>query len=148
MNRLHLEKTAKELKQPSKKASQEFIDKKELIAEEMNKIMSDREDVIKMVGEKNLEMMHDNHRNHARFLASVFMEYDPDVLIETILWVYRAYRTHGFNLSYWPAQLDQWVILHKKHLSAETFNEIYPFYDWMIVNQPAFVAESDKKIEA
>ncbi len=81
MNKLHLEKTAKALKQPSEKAAKEFIDKKELIAEEMNKIMSEREDVIKMVGENNVDMMEDNHRNHARFLASVFMDYEPDVLI-------------------------------------------------------------------
>jgi len=36
--------------------------------------------------------------------------------------------------------------LFKVHLSPETFNEIYPFYHWMIINQPVFAMESDKAI--
>jgi len=30
--------------------------------------------------------------------------------------------------------------------SAETFREIYPFYNWMIVNQPAFTTLSDSAV--
>ena len=146
MTKDHLIETARSLTQPSKKSTDEFISKSERLAAEMNRIMLGRKDLIRMVGEDNTVMMEDNHRNHARFFCSVFTNYNPAVLVETVLWVYRAYRNHGFNLTYWPAQLDQWTELFKKELSKECYAEIYPFYDWMIVNQPAFVAESDKMV--
>jgi hypothetical protein len=42
------------------------------------------------------------------------------------------------SLTYWPAQLDIWVEILRRELSAEALTEVYPFYNWMIVNQPAF----------
>jgi hypothetical protein len=42
-------------------------------------------------------------------MVSLFGDYHPEVLVETVLWVFRAYRSHGFKLTYWPAQLDMWV---------------------------------------
>lgn len=146
MTKEDLIRTASGLKQPSEKAAKEFFEKKELLAEEMNRIMASRKDLNALIGNENLSMMEENHRNHARFISSVFLHYVPEVLVETVLWVFRAYRSHGFNLTYWPAQLDQWVEIFKTHISKETFDEIYPFYNWMIINQPIFVTESDKII--
>ncbi|MEI7673143.1 MAG: hypothetical protein WCK00_13610, partial [Deltaproteobacteria bacterium] len=54
-----------------------------------------------------------------------------------------AYRSHGFQLTYWPAQLDTWVEILQRKLSTEALAEVYPFYNWMIVNQPAFTLLSD-----
>jgi hypothetical protein len=144
MNKSDLIKSAEKLQLPSQAASNEFEEKRELLAAEMNRLMTSRDDLVQLVGEGNIPMMKDNHRNHARFMAAVFLDSEPEVLVETVLWVFRAYRSHGFKLTYWPAQLDNWVELFKTHLSAETFNEIYPFYNWMIVNQAVFVLESDK----
>jgi hypothetical protein len=146
MDKQKLLKSASDLKQPSKQCADEFISKGDKLAAEMNKIMTNRSDVKMMVGDNNISMMEDNHRNHIRFLSSVFTSYEPEILVETVLWVYRAYRNHGFNLSYWPAQLDQWVQIFKTELTDECFKEVYPFYNWMIINQPIFVAESDKLV--
>jgi hypothetical protein len=146
MDKNKLLKTASDLKQPSKQSAEEFIAKSDRLAAEMNRIMASRKDVKMMVGEDNISMMEDNHRNHIRFFCSAFSHYEPEILVETVLWVYRAYRSHGFNLSYWPAQLDQWVQVFKTELTAECFKEVYPFYNWMIINQPIFVAESDKLV--
>lgn len=93
-------------------------------------------------------MMQDNHANHARFLSSIFLHFNADVLIETILWVFRAYRSHGFTTNYWAAQLNNWIIIYKKELSPECFEEIYPFYEWMQINIPLFVKLSDEKLDA
>jgi hypothetical protein len=146
MTKEDLIKSAGMLKQPSHEAGKEYGTKKEILAAEMNKLMASRKDISVLIGENNIKMMEDNHRNHVRFMSSVFLHYNPEVLVDTVLWVFRAYRSHGFHLTYWPAQLDQWVEIFKTQLSAETYKEIYPFYDWMIVNQPAFVSESDKLI--
>lgn len=130
------------LMQPSKQVAEEYSSKSENLAAAMNRIMGERPDVDYMVG-GNLAMMEDNHRNHARFIASLFCAYNPEVLVDTVLWVFRAYRSHGFQLTYWPAQLDTWVELLRKELSPEAMKEVYPFYRWMIVNQPAFAQLSD-----
>ncbi len=146
MSKEQLLKSAEQLVQPTALSAIEFDEKREVLAAEMNRLMGARPDLTALIGENNLVMMEDNHRNHARFISSIFYIYEPAVLVETVLWVFRAYRSHGFRLTYWPAQLDQWVELFKTHLSAEAFREIYPFYHWMIVNQPVFVIESDKQV--
>ena len=146
MSKENLLESAEALKQPSPMAAREYAEKSEMIAAEMNRLMSARTDLNALIGEGNMNMMEDNHRNHVRFISSVFHKYQPAVLVETVLWVFRAYRSHGFHLTYWPAQLDQWVMLFKAHLTEETLHEIYPFYNWMIINQSQFVMESDKVI--
>lgn len=146
MEKKALIKTAAELKQPSAEAVSEFSNMADKMASILNDILSKRTDIVQLVGEGNLEMMYDNHRNHLRFMVSLFQDYDPTVFTETVLWVFRAYRSHGFKLTYWPAQLDNWVSIFKKELSQDCFNEIYPFYHWMIVNNPSFAFVSDQTI--
>lgn len=139
-------KTAAALKQPSAKTIAEFANLADKMATMLNDILSARTDIVQLIGEGNHEMMYDNHRNHLRFMVSLFEDYDPAVFTETVLWVFRAYRSHGFKLTYWPAQLDNWVSIFKKELSQDSFNEIYPFYHWMIVNNPKFAFISDQKM--
>ena len=146
MEKSYLLEMAARLIQPSATTATEYEGKQEMMAVEMNRIMKARADLDNLIGEGNLSMMEDNHRNHARFLTSVFKNYNPQVLVETVLWVFRAYRSHGFKITYWPAQLDTWLEIYKVHLTPETYREIYPFYHWMIVNQATFVEESDRMV--
>jgi len=146
MKKEDLLKSAAKLKQPSKEAIAEFNSKADAMTTIINDRLSQRNDIVQLIGEGNVDMMYDNHRNHVRFMISLFNDYNPVVFTETVLWVFRAYRNHGFKLTYWPAQLDNWVDIFKKELSPECFNEIYPFYDWMIVNNPLFAIISDQAI--
>ena len=143
MNRQDLLETARALPAFSAAAAQEYADQRELLVASLNQIMLQRVDLDQLVGAGNHAMMQDNHRNHARFMGSLFMLLSPAVLVDTVLWVFRAYRSHGFQLTYWPAQLDTWVEIFREDLTEKTFEEIYPFYHWMIVHQPAFVELSD-----
>ncbi len=146
MKKEELLKSASKLKQPSEKAIAEFSAKAEVMTTMLNDRLSRRNDIVQLIGEGNLDMMYDNHRNHVRFMISLFNEYNPVVFTETVLWVFRAYRSHGFKLTYWPAQLDNWVDIFKIELSRECLEQIYPFYDWMIVNNPQFAFISDQTI--
>lgn len=146
MKKENLLQSASSLNQPSAKALNEFSEKAETFAKIINEHFLQRHDLESLVGKDNAEMMCDNHRNHLRFMMSLFTHYEPQVLVETVLWVFRAYRSHGFKLTYWPAQLDNWVAIFRKELSADVFDEIYPFYHWMIVNNPAFAMLSDQAI--
>ena len=113
----------------------------------MNRIFLKRPDLFQLIGSGNDAMMQDNNRNHVQFMGAVFTAFIPEVLTETVIWVFRAYCSHGFNLTYWPAQLDTWVQLLKKELSPAAFTEIYPFYNWMIIHQPDFVMLSDSMLK-
>jgi hypothetical protein len=145
MTRDDLVATAEKLTQPSPEAAEEFARARDKLVAKGNQIMAARSDLERLVGSGNQAMAEDNNANFARFMESMFGAYEPEVLVETVLWVFRAYRSHGFQLTYWPANLNTWVGMLREELSATTFEALYPFYDWMIVNIPAFVAISDQQ---
>lgn len=146
MKKEQLIKLAQQLKQPDSKAAYEFSQKKDEYASHLNELMLKRDDLTKLIGIDGQTMMQDNHRNHVRFMESIFLAYDPEVLVDTVLWVFRAYRSHGFNLAYWPAFIGTCINQIKKEFTEETYNQIYPFYNWLLVNQAAFVELSDKEM--
>lgn len=148
MDKKDLTGSAQKLKQVSKSSAWDYAGKSDLLVSKMNSVMSQRKDILEIVGENNLDMMRDNHSNHARFMASIFNQYSPEVFVETILWVFRAYRSHGFTTNYWAAQLNLWIDIIKLDLSPEAISEIIPYYEWMQVNIPVFVKLSDEKLES
>ena len=135
--------SASELKQPPLEAAKEFSQKREQLASIGNQWMSERPDLERLVGEGNLPMAENNNRNFARFMESLFHHFEPEVFLETVLWVFKTYRAHGFTLAYWPANLDTWVNILAKELSTESYNAIYPFYNWLITNIPVFAKLTD-----
>jgi hypothetical protein len=126
----------------------EYAKKENILISRINTVMEQRADIESLVGLHNLSMMNDNHANHVRFMASIFKNYNPEVLVETILWVFRAYRSHKFTTNYWAAQINAWIGILEKELSAEAFLEIYPYYEWMQINIPLFVVVSDEKLDS
>lgn len=148
MDKNQLLGTAKQLINVSNKASEEYQQKAEQMIQKMNSLMLERPDLEDLIGENNTEMMKENHANHVRFIASVIRNYNPEVLVETVLWVFRAYRSHGFTTNYWAAQLNGWIVILKETLSSGSYEEVYPYYEWMQVNIPAFVMLSDEKLNA
>ena len=141
-----LVKTASMLKQPSASAVKEFSQKHQQLASMGSQLIAKRADLEKLVGISNQSMAEDNNRNFARFMDSLFSDFNPNILVETVLWVFRAYRSHGFQTTYWAANLNIWVDLLRKELSNDTFESIYPFYNWLIVNIPIFVKLTDESM--
>ncbi len=134
MSREKLIQAASQIRHPSRETAAEYAAKSELLAAEMNRVFSKRPDLESLIGPGNLNMMQENHRNHTRFIAALLMDFQPEVLVETLLWVFRAYRSHGFRLAYWPTQLEIWVQILKDNLQSESFNAVYPVYGFMIAN--------------
>ena len=147
MERKQLFESAEQLKQVSENTFSEYQGKVELLIIRINGLMLERPDLENLIGKNNTNMMKDNHANHARFIASILKNYNSDILVDSILWVFRAYRSHGFNSNYWSAQLNAWIITLKEVLSPESYIEIYPYYEWMQINIPIFVKVSDEKLE-
>ncbi len=147
MNQYELLYKAGSLTPPSEQTVTEYKKKADKLTAEVSRLLVARPDLERLIGADNQSMMEDNHRNHARFMESLFVAYSAEVFVETVSWVFRAYRAHGFQLTYWPAQLDLWLELLKKELSEDAYREIEPFYRFMLVNQAAFVQLSDATIK-
>jgi hypothetical protein len=146
MNRQHLQQTACQLRQPPPSAAAEFEAIRYSLAEELSRRMAARPDLERLIGSGNLPMMQDNSRNFCRFMSSLFQAYEPEVLVDTALWVFRAYRAHGFHTTYWPANLSTFVEILRERLAPATCQTIEPFLDWLIVNIPTFVKLSDEAL--
>lgn len=116
----------------------EFAEKKDLLVVLVDQRLLERPDIKALVGQENLQMMKDNHANHALFMESLLRNYHPEVLVNSVLWVFRAYRSRRFHPNYWTAQLNAWVEMIKQELSPESAAAILPIYQWMIEHIPQF----------
>ena len=144
MNKASLISSASQLVAPDTAAIEEFSKKSDALAAELNRQMLNRPDLEKLIGQDNELMMQDNSRNFLRFMDSLFQGYQPEVFVDTVLWVFRTYRAHGFQVSYWPANLDTCVEVLRDHLSDQSYSAVYPFFNWLIVNIPIFTKLSDE----
>jgi hypothetical protein len=138
--------SAVELRQPSPEATRAFTLQRDQLAARGNQILASRPDLDRMVGPGNRQMAEDNNRNFSRFMESMFNHYQPEVLVETALWVFRAYRSHGFQTTYWAANLNIWMDMLQEDFSQEHFRELAPFYNWLIINIPLFTAMSEEPV--
>ncbi|WP_421918104.1 hypothetical protein [Marinifilum sp.] len=147
MNKQQLLSSANELHQVKQNTANEYLEKSETLISKINTKMLNREDIKKLIGENNIGMMKDNHANHVRFIHSILNHYNAEVLVDTILWVFRSYRSHGFSANYWAAQLNAWIEILQEELNEDSRNEIHPYYNWILINIPSFVALSNEKLE-
>lgn len=136
--------TAEQLPKASDAAIKEYESERETLVNQVNKYMLEREDINQLVGKANIEMMKDNHSNHALFVVSILSVPNAAVLVETVTWVFKAYRSRGFHPNYWASQLNAWLRVMEKHLNEASFREIFPLYNWFIVNIPIFTTLSEE----
>lgn len=88
--------------------------------------------------EGSRQEMEENHRNHARFMDTVFTLGDPGMLVRTIPWVYRTYVAHGLDPEYFPAVLEEWARLLEDELAGDAAT-LLPVYEWMRVRHPEWL---------
>lgn len=60
-------------------------------------ILKNYENVSYLSDLNDIEMMKDNHANHVRFVHSILNNPNAEVHTDTVLWVFRAYKSHGFS---------------------------------------------------
>lgn len=130
---------------PPAQAAEEYGRKAAKMAGAVTERMLARPDLEALIGKNNVEMMKDNHANHARFIESALRNFDAVTMTDTVLWVFRAYRSRGFHDNYWAAQLNQWQLVLRENLGADTLRAVLPLYDWMQVNIPSFAALADRQ---
>lgn len=147
MEKSYLIETANLLPKFSVKIAKEYEDKLDEMINTLNQRMLKRADITELVGDQNIEMMKDNHSNHAHFIASILKNFNAEILVDTILWVFRAYRSRKFQTNYWAAQLNTWRNVINENLSNETAKTVLELYNWMQINIPSFTEISENKLE-
>jgi len=119
----------------------------ESMVEQVNRIMVLHPQVHRLIGYNPLKMMFDNHLNHARFMANVFRFHAMELLVKTVIWVYRAYRHHGFEYDYFPAELSAWQQAVQTHLDPASSQAILAVYHWMLDRHADMVRLSQEPVQ-
>lgn len=140
-------KSAEKLGGYSRQSANLYEEKIPLMTARINDMMLKRGDITELIGPNNLEMMKDNHQNHAHFIASMLLKFDPNILVHTILWVFRAYRSRKFHTTYWAAQLNTWRRVIREELPENNASEILALYNWMQAHIPMFEQLSSRQID-
>lgn len=141
-------KSADKITKVSAASLKEYQDKMELLNVKMNEVMLKRDDILDLIGgQKNVAMMKDNHSNHLRFVASILETPDSETLVDTVLWVFRAYMSRDFSSNYWAAQINTWIQVLKENVSETAFIEILSIYNWFSVNIPQFTIAADENLD-
>jgi len=146
MNKQQFIDMAPDLSNISKNHIKTLAENMDKLVADMNEKMSNRPDINALVGQDNIRMMKDNHANHLRFVHSILEQYNKQVLVDTVAWVYRSYRSRGFHINYWAAQINTWIDILKESLSKDTFEAIYPLYKWFSISIPHFSLMSDDEL--
>ena len=148
MGKSTLVKSADQITKVSADSLKEYVDKMDFLVATMNEVMLKREDILELIGEeKNILAMKENHKYHFLFIASILETPDPEILVDTVLWVFRSYMSKGFRPSYWAVQINTWIQLLKENISENAFFEIYSIYNWLHVNIPIFAIAADEELE-
>lgn len=83
-----------------------------------------------LIGNNPLNVMFDNHENHARFIATVLMLEDRVMLEKTVRWAVDSYRARGFSVDYFPRVLSYWMEAVRIYVSDGTEQKrILAFYE-------------------
>ena len=138
MTRDQLLAEARSLRPPPPEVAAKFTCLREGLAAELNRRFLQRPDLDQLIGPDKLEMMRNNHLNQVRFLSTLFQNYQPEVFVDTVLWVFRAYRSHGFRVEYWPAQFETWFQVLKEFFTPDEQCHLEPFFQWLLEHQADF----------
>jgi methanogenic corrinoid protein MtbC1 len=150
--------SAQKLPKVSFNAAQAYDRRKGLLVSQVNRSFEKRDDLYDLIGTTDfLDMMYDNHINHAKILTTTLYLNSYRLLASLLPWVYDTYYQHGFSFDYFTVELEAWKKVITNEITAEFSREIIPVYDWMlaqhqqliaIVNEPPDVADDRLSPEA
>lgn len=123
----------------SARAARSFSEALEPLAAGVTARMLASGNVEMLVGFGNLHTMADTHRRQARFLAALFAEFDPKLMIRTISRAVAAHRPFGFQDLFWVVQLGAWKAVLADELDRESADEIRPYFEWLDVHLPHII---------
>lgn len=125
-------------------SAMEYYENQDLLVDAVNKALTANSDLKRLIGQKPVAIMYDNHTNHASFMSNVFKLNDYELMSNVIIWVYHTYHDQGFSYDYFPIALKAWIKAIKKHLDPSKTRPLVKVYEWIIENHELFIETSLK----
>ncbi|MCL3781461.1 hypothetical protein EMN47_13810 [Prolixibacteraceae bacterium JC049] len=147
MNKLELQNSANLLPRVSEETANNYRAKTGAMTEQVNQILLENEAIDCLIGNENIDLMKNNHENHASFMVSILDNFKAEILVNTILWVFKVYRSRGFNPAYWQEQLHGWIAAVKTHIDTQHQKEIIDYYQWMLDHVNDFTELTDIEVK-
>lgn len=122
-------------------AARIYEEKRDALVADVDRALLVRSDLSSMIGHAPIDLVTDNHRNHARFMSTVFQMNLPGLIHRIVPWVYRAYRMHGFSFSYFPVELAAWAEAACVRMGADA-EPIANVYQWMLDQHDEMIERS------
>jgi len=113
----------------------------------VNDTMSAKSSIYSLIGNNPLQIIFDNHQNHASLMSTVFFVQNYEMLARTIPWVYKVYFAHNFSYEYFLIELNTWIDALDKYLRADRIKEIKAVYHWLIKNHKNMIDISKTDFE-
>lgn len=86
-----------------------------------------------LIGNNPLNVMFDNHENHARFISTILLLEDQAMLEKTVRWAVDSYRSRGFSAEYFPRVLAYWMEAVRIYVAdTQEQGRILAFYEQML----------------
>ena len=105
-------------------------------------------DIHTLIGNNSMQVMLDNHANHAAFMETVFSLGNYALLCKTIPWVYHSYHSHHFSYDYFPVELRAWKEAIETSLDRDLMSPILTVYDWMLEHHESFIQLSQAELSS
>lgn len=134
------------LQEVTNEARLEFTDRIQELIQFVNTQIENRDDLNVLLGGRPIELLRQNHVNHAKFMSSIFALKSGAGFVETVTWVYRAYRGRGIPVDYFPIALEAWKQGVNIYLSPHNTNGITNIYSLMLKYHDDFYELSLKRL--
>ena len=128
----------------SNEADCSYADRIDQLVALVDRELSAREDLGRLLAPNPLSVAHSNHENHGRFVSTVLSFGAGTLLTRTLAWVYRSYRARGVAHDYFAAELEAWRRAVSALLPPAHAAEILPLYDWMLGRHETTVSEAEQ----
>lgn len=143
MNRQQLIDDLERVPRPGPDEARAFAEAADGLAAALNRVMMARPDLDDLLPPERRAMMEENGRNLFRFMGAIAQAFDAEMLVDTVLWVVRTYRAHGFQPAYWPVNLDVVMAVMRENLDTGTSDALLPLFRWLAERMPDFMALSE-----
>lgn len=130
-------------------AAKAYLDNTPLLKKKVDNHLTEHPQINQLIGSNPLQVMYDNHSNHAAFMATIFSITNYELLAKTIPWVYKTYSSHGFSHDYFPEVLNAWIQSLSQENDNELYKEIIEIYQWLLKkHEDMILASEEEKLAA
>lgn len=133
---------AEEIPAVSASAAGEYAEKRGMLVGYVNAVFENSPDLPALIGNNPLQVIYDNHTNHASFMSTVLRLGLYKMMVRMVLWVYRSYHARGFSYDYFVLELKTWLRAVREHLAAGHAGEVAAVYEWLLAHHQQFIDSS------